>query len=73
MERPQGGLGAAVDRVDEVIADRREKMNASENPWQPRNRERFVSQALRAYAHMATSASTGAVRVVPTSWAPEHP
>jgi dihydroxy-acid dehydratase len=58
---------------DEVLAERRAKMDASENPWQPKNRERFVSQALRAYAHMATSASTGAVRVVPTSWAPENP
>ncbi len=58
---------------DDVLAERRAKMEASENPWQPKNRERFVSQALRAYAHMATSASTGAVRVVPTSWAPEHP
>jgi dihydroxy-acid dehydratase len=58
--------------ADEVLADRRAKMLASEHPWQPKSRERYVSHALRAYAHMATSASTGAVRVVPTSWAPEH-
>jgi dihydroxy-acid dehydratase len=56
----------------DVLAERRAKMQASEHPWQPKNRERFVSQALRAYAQMATSASTGAVRVVPTGWAPEY-
>ena len=32
--------------------------------WRPRNRNRQVSQALRAYAVMATSASRGAVRDV---------
>ncbi len=30
--------------------------------WQPANRERYVSQALQAYAAMATSADRGAVR-----------
>jgi len=33
--------------------------------WKPRARNRVVSQALQAYALMATSASDGAVRVVP--------
>ena len=49
---------------DDVLADRRAKMEASERPWQPRDRERYVSPALRAYAAMATSADRGAVRDV---------
>ncbi len=49
---------------DEVLAERRAKMNASERPWQPRHRDRYVSPALRAYAAMATSADRGAVRDV---------
>jgi dihydroxy-acid dehydratase len=57
------GLRLLVD--DDVIAERREKMNSSERPWEPRNRIRPLTGALRAYAAMATSASTGAVRKVP--------
>jgi dihydroxy-acid dehydratase len=49
---------------DEVLAERRAKMDASERPWQPVDRQRVVSKALRAYAALATSASTGAVREV---------
>jgi dihydroxy-acid dehydratase len=49
---------------DEVLAERRAKMEASEHPWQPVGRERSVSAALRAYARLATSASYGAVRDV---------
>ncbi|ASO22376.1 dihydroxy-acid dehydratase [Actinoalloteichus hoggarensis] len=47
-----------------VLAERRAKMEASERPWQPVDRQRHVSTALRAYAKLATSASTGAVRDV---------
>ncbi|GLZ35455.1 dihydroxy-acid dehydratase [Lentzea sp. NBRC 105346] len=47
---------------DEVLAERRAKMEASERPWQPKDRVRPVTGALRAYARMATDASTGAVR-----------
>ncbi|MFD3460945.1 dihydroxy-acid dehydratase [Nocardia fluminea] len=50
---------------DEVLAERRAKMEASERPWQPLNRERTVTTALRAYAALATSADKGAVRKVP--------
>ncbi len=46
----------------EVLAERRAKMEASENPWQPVDRVRPVTKALQAYARMATDASTGAVR-----------
>ncbi|GAA3684946.1 dihydroxy-acid dehydratase [Yimella lutea] len=49
--------------VDEAtLADRRAKMEASEHPWQPVNRDRVVTKALKAYAALATSASYGAVR-----------
>ncbi|HEX4253246.1 MAG TPA: dihydroxy-acid dehydratase [Pseudonocardia sp.] len=56
------GLRLLVD--DDVLAERRAKMDASERPWQPVDRQRVVSKALRAYAALATSASTGAVREV---------
>jgi dihydroxy-acid dehydratase len=49
---------------DAVLAERRAKMDASERPWQPVDRQRPITAALRAYARMATSASTGAVRDV---------
>ncbi|MBB5155403.1 dihydroxy-acid dehydratase [Saccharopolyspora phatthalungensis] len=49
---------------DEVLAERRAKMEASEHPWQPVGRDRKVTAALRAYARLATSASYGAVRDV---------
>jgi dihydroxy-acid dehydratase len=54
-----------VQVPDEVLAERRAKMEASERPWQPKERDRPVSKALRAYAAMATSADKGAVRQVP--------
>ena len=50
----------------DVLAERRAKMEASEHPWSPIDRDRVVSKALQAYAAMATSASTGAVRQLPT-------
>ncbi|MGI8307924.1 dihydroxy-acid dehydratase [Saccharopolyspora hattusasensis] len=49
---------------DEVLAERRAKMDASEHPWRPVGRDRKVTAALRAYARLATSASYGAVRDV---------
>ncbi|MBV9315536.1 MAG: dihydroxy-acid dehydratase [Pseudonocardia sp.] len=50
---------------DDVLAERRAKMEASERPWQPADRQRPVSKSLRAYAALATAAATGAVRRVP--------
>ena len=50
---------------DEELQKRREKMNAKGRyAWQPENRNRPISAALKAYAAMATSADTGAVRDV---------
>jgi dihydroxy-acid dehydratase len=54
-----------VQVPDEVLAERRAKMDASERPWQPKDRDRTVSKALRAYAALATSADLGAVRQIP--------
>ena len=50
---------------DEVLAERRAKMDASERPWQPAaERHRPLTSALRAYAKLVTSGATGAVRSV---------
>ena len=35
-----------------------------EQAWKPQNRDRVVSQALKAYAALTTSAARGAVRDV---------
>ncbi len=51
-----------IDVSDEELEARREA--AGPTPWKPVNRDRKVSKALRAYASMATSAATGAVRHV---------
>ncbi len=48
---------------DEVLAERREKLEAN-GGYKPKDRDRQVSAALRAYAAMATSADKGAVRDV---------
>ncbi|MDA8869381.1 dihydroxy-acid dehydratase [Methylophilaceae bacterium] len=47
---------------DYVLQERRDAMNKKENPWQPKPRNRKVTEALKAYAMMTTSASNGAVR-----------
>ena len=47
----------------ELLAARRSAMEArGADAWQPVNRERYVSQALQAYAALTTSADRGAVR-----------
>jgi dihydroxy-acid dehydratase len=48
---------------DEVLASRRAAMEAlGPKAWKPKNRERVVSAALKAYASLTTSADTGAIR-----------
>ena len=42
---------------DDVLQERRDAMNKKENPWQPKPRHRKVTEALKAYAMMTTSAS----------------
>jgi dihydroxy-acid dehydratase len=48
---------------EEVLAERRRALEAADG-YRPKSRDRQVSQALRAYAAMATSADKGAVRDV---------
>ena len=48
---------------DEILAERREKLEVN-GGYKPKDRERHVSPALRAYAAMALSADKGAVRDV---------
>ncbi len=62
IDIPNRSIRVAVS--DEELARRRERMEASERPWQPATRQRPVSQALRAYAAMTTDAAHGAVRDV---------
>ncbi len=51
--------------TDKELAKRRAAMDArGGDAWQPVNRERVVSNALKAYAAMTTSAARGAVRDV---------
>lgn len=53
-----------LELADEEIARRRQEMENRAQPWQPTERKRTVTKALRAYAKMATSADKGAVRQV---------
>jgi dihydroxy-acid dehydratase len=52
-----------LEAGEEELAKRRRQLEAGHG-YAPRSRRRAVSQALRAYAAMATSADTGAVRDV---------
>ncbi|MBW9264786.1 MAG: dihydroxy-acid dehydratase [Candidatus Thiodiazotropha sp. (ex. Lucinisca nassula)] len=57
------GRSIQVALGDDVLQQRRETMIARGNQaWQPAGRERTVSQALKAYAALTTSAARGAVR-----------
>ena len=60
IDIPGRSINVALD--DAELAARRQAMTAREQPWSPQGRERHVSQALRAYAALTTSAARGAVR-----------
>ncbi len=63
IDIPNRSITLAVD--DDELAERRRQEDArGDRAWTPLTRERHVSLALRAYAAMATSAATGAVRDV---------
>jgi len=54
-----------INVTDEELAERRMQMKAmGKQAWKPLARNRIVTDALRAYAAMTTSAATGAVRDV---------
>ncbi|MDH6704763.1 dihydroxy-acid dehydratase [Kitasatospora sp. MAA19] len=57
------GRTISLEVPAEVLAERRRALEAGTG-YRPKNRDRQVSQALRAYAAMATSADKGAVRDV---------
>ena len=60
IDIPARSLELAVPDAD--LAARRERILAELGGYRPANRDRTVSEALRVYAALATSASTGAVR-----------
>jgi len=63
IDIPNRTINLAVS--DEALKQRRDVMDAKgEKAWQPESRNRVVSQALKAYAALTTSAARGAVRDV---------
>ncbi|MDA2813058.1 dihydroxy-acid dehydratase [Nocardiopsis sp. RSe5-2] len=56
--------GLVLEVPEDELAARRERLLKEQGGYRPRARERKVTPALRAYAAMATSASTGAARDV---------
>ncbi|MCG6943081.1 MAG: dihydroxy-acid dehydratase [Thiohalocapsa sp.] len=61
IDIPRRSIRVLVD--DSVLAERRAAMQArGDNAWKPVDRQRPVSEALRAYAALTTSAARGAVR-----------
>ncbi|MGO3124429.1 MAG: dihydroxy-acid dehydratase [Advenella sp.] len=61
IDIPNRTINLAVDET-ELTRRRAEMENRGQSAWHPAHRERYVSQALKAYAAMATSADRGAVR-----------
>ncbi len=66
IDIPNRTLELQVDQA-ELDERRRRQEERGDAAYTPRHREREVSRALRAYALLATSADTGAVRRVPES------
>ena len=61
IDIPNRTINLMID--DSSLIQRKNKMNAKgKNGWKPQPRERKVSQALKAYALMTTSADKGAIR-----------
>ena len=61
IDIPNRAINLRVDAAE--LAARRAAMEAKgADAWQPVNRDRYVSQALQAYAALTTSADRGAVR-----------
>ncbi|QOL26268.1 dihydroxy-acid dehydratase [Thalassotalea sp. LPB0316] len=64
----------SLNLSDEELAARKQAMNTRKNAWQPKDRVRPISYALKNYAMLATSADKGAVRdrAVLDGAAPHH-
>ncbi|MCJ8653358.1 dihydroxy-acid dehydratase, partial [Escherichia coli] len=61
IDIPNRGIQLQVSDA-ELVARREAQEARGDKAWTPKNRERQVSFALRAYASLATSADKGAVR-----------
>jgi len=66
IDIPNRGIELAVT-AEELAARRQAMQQKGGLAWKPVNRRREVTKALKAYALLATSASKGAVRELPTS------
>ncbi len=64
IDIPNRSIELAVS-VEELAARRQAMHQKGDLAWKPVNRRREVTKALKAYAHLATSASKGAVRELP--------
>jgi dihydroxy-acid dehydratase len=62
IDIPKRRIHLAVS--EQELARRRAAIESNGAAWKPRQRDRIVSAALRAYAAMTTSAARGAVRDV---------
>jgi len=63
IDIPNRTINLAIS--EDELKQRRDAMDAKgEKAWKPVNRNRVVSQALKAYAALTTSAARGAVRDV---------
>jgi dihydroxy-acid dehydratase len=66
IDIPNRGIELAVS-AEELAARRQAMPQKGALAWKPVNRRREVTKALKAYALLATSASKGAVRELPTT------
>ena len=66
IDIPNRGIELTVS-AEELAARRQAMQQKGALAWKPVNRRREVTKALKAYALLATSASKGAVRELPTS------
>jgi dihydroxy-acid dehydratase len=65
IDIPNRGIELVVT-AEELAARRQAMQQKGDLAWKPVNRRREVTKALKAYALLATSASKGAVRELPT-------
>ena len=61
IDIPQRSMNLLVS--EEELNKRREAENAKTDGWKPK-RERYISQSLKAYASMVSSADKGAIRII---------
>ncbi len=62
IDIPQRQINIVINQSE--LESRRNKELMKTKPWQPKDRPRAISRALRAYASLAASADLGAVRLL---------